>query len=163
MKRVLVIAAVCYLAFALEFVLFNFWGRWGKPELLILTVIFFNLYLGIRFGIIAAAICGLLKDCSGIAPFGTYILVYICGSYITTLVRQYLYQKGSSLSRAMVVFFAVTGCFLVQAMLTSMHRELHWGDLLVFILVPQLITTLVVATFVFIQLRNIGAFFALKN
>ena len=54
MKRILVIALVCYLAFALEFLLYNFWGKWGKPELLILVVIFFNLYLGIRFSIIAA-------------------------------------------------------------------------------------------------------------
>src|ERR1700722_13361938 len=99
MKRVAVIALVCYLAFALEFLLYNFWGQWGKPELLILVVIFFNLYLGVRFGIIAAIFAGLFKDASGAAPFGTYILIYIAGTYLATLVRRYLYQPGSRFSR----------------------------------------------------------------
>src|ERR1035437_9714305 len=102
MKRILVIALVSYLAFALEFLLFNFWGHWGKPEILILVVILFNLYLGVRFGIIAADFCGIFKDVSGVAPFGTYILVYIAGCYLTTLVRRYLYEPGSRFSRAVV-------------------------------------------------------------
>src|SRR5208282_4082952 len=110
MKRVAIIALVCYLGYALEFVLYNFWGQWGKPELLILVVIFFNLYLGIRFSIIAAVFCGICKDASGVAPFGTYILVYITASYLTTFVRRYFYQPGSRFSRALVTFFVVIGC-----------------------------------------------------
>src|SRR5277367_2694045 len=111
MKRVAVIVLVSYLAFALEFVLYNFWGQWGKPELLVLVVIFFNLYLGIRFSIIAAVFCGIFKDAAGVAPFGTYVLVYVAGAYFTTLVRRYLYQPGSRFSRAVVAFLVVVGCF----------------------------------------------------
>src|ERR1017187_468470 len=119
MKRILVIALISYLAFALEFLLYNFWGHWGKPELLILVVIFFNLYLGIRFSIIAAVFCGIFKDASGVAPFGTYILVYLTAAYVTTLVRRYLYQPGSRFSRAVVTFFVVIACFIVQATLSN--------------------------------------------
>jgi len=173
MKRILVIALVCYLAFALEFLLYNFWGQWGKPELLILVVIFFNLYLGIRFSIIAAVFCGIFKDASGVAPFGTYILVYIAGSYLTTIVRRYLYEPGSRFSRAVVTFFVVIGCFIVQAVLvlmpdthgysSNMNHELRFGDLLICLLVPQLLTTMIAATYVFAQLKNISVFFVLKN
>ena len=163
MKRVVVIALVCYLAYALEFLLNNFWGPWGKPELLILVVIFFNLYLGIRFSIIAAVIGGVLKDSSGIAPFGTYVLVYIAGSYMTTLVRRYLYQPGSRFSRAVVTLLVVLGCFIVQAILTNMNHEVRLNDLLECLLFPQLLTTMIAATYVFGRLRNIGVFFALKS
>jgi rod shape-determining protein MreD len=163
MKRVAVIALVCYMAFALEFLLFNFWGKWGKPELLILTVIFFNLYLGIRFSIIAAVFSGLFKDSLGVEPFGTYLLIYICAGYLTTLVRRYLYQKGSSFSRGVLTFFVLVGCFVVQALLTTMRHELNPVELLAHILVPQLLTTLAAAAYVFGQLRNIGVFFALKS
>jgi len=163
MKRILVIALVCYLAFALEFLLYNFWGQWGKPELLILVVIFFNLYLGIRFSIIAAVFCGIFKDASGVAPFGTYILVYIAGSYLTTIVRRYLYEPGSRFSRAVVTFFVVIGCFAVQAILSNMNHEVRFGDLLIYLLVPQLLTTMIAATYVFAQLKNISVFFMLKN
>ena len=127
MKRVAVIALLSYLAYALEFLLYNFWGPWGKPELLILVVIFFNLYLGIRFSIIAAVFCGIFKDASGVAPFGTYVLVYIAGAYVTTFVRRYWYQPGSRFSRGVVAFFVVLGCFIVQAILTSMNHEARVG------------------------------------
>ena len=163
MKRILVIALVSYLAFALEFLLYNFWGQWGKPELLILVIIFFNLYLGIRFGIIAAIFCGIFKDASGIAPFGTYILVYIAGSYLTILVRRYLYQPGSRFSRGVVSFFVVIGCFIVQVILSNMNHEVHMDGLLVYILVPQLLTTMIAATYVFEQLSYISVFFRLKT
>ena len=163
MKRIVVIGVVSYLAYALEFLLYNFWGQWGKPELLILVVIFFNLYLGIRFSIIAAVFCGIFKDASGVAPFGTYILVYITAGYVTTLVRRYLYQPGSRFSRGVVTFFVVVGCFIVQAILSNMGHDLRLGELLLYLLLPQLLTTMIAATYVFAQLKNISAFFALKT
>ena len=163
MRRAAVIGLVSYLAFILEFLLYNFWGQWGKPELLILVVIFFNLYLGIRFSIIAAVFCGLFKDASGVAPFGTYVLVYIAAAYITTLVRWYLYQPGSRFSRAVVSFFVVVGCFIVQAVLSNMSHEIHLGELLIYLLVPQLLTTMIAATYVFEQLKKISIFFVLKS
>ncbi len=163
MKRILVIALVSYLGFALEFLLYNFWGQWGKPELLILVVIFFNLYLGIRFSIIAAVFCGILKDSSGVAPFGTFVLVYITGSYVATFARRYLYEPGSRFSRSLVAFFVVIGCFIVQAILINMNHEVHLRELLVCVLVPQLLTTMIAATYVFAQLKNISIFFTLKS
>ena len=173
MKRVAVIALVSYLAFALEFVLFNAFGAWGKPEFLILVVVFFNLYLGIRFSIIAAVFCGIFKDASGVAPFGTYVLVYITGSYLTTFVRRYLYQPGSRLSRGVVTFFVVVGCFFVQAVLalmpdthgysSNMNHAFYLREQLLYLLAPQLLTTLIAATYVFSQLKNISTFFSLKN
>ena len=163
MKRFFVIAIVSYLAFALEFLLYNFWGQWGKPELLILVVIFFNLYLGIRYSILAAVFCGIFKDASGVAPFGTYILVYIAAAYVTTLVRRYLYQPGSRFSRAIVTFFVVLGCFFVQVVLSNMNHEVRLTELLAYLLVPQMLTTLIAATYVFAQLKNISVFFTLKT
>jgi len=163
MKRVAVIALVSYLGFALEFLLYNFWGPWGKPELLILVVIFFNLYLGVRFSIIAAVFCGIFKDASGGEPFGTYILVYITAAYVTTLVRKYLYQPGSRFSRAVVTFFVVVGCFAVQAILSNMDHEARLREQLLYLLIPQLLTTMIAATYVFAQLRNISIFFVLKT
>ncbi|MBF0504328.1 MAG: rod shape-determining protein MreD [Candidatus Omnitrophica bacterium] len=163
MKRIAVIALVSYLAFVLEFVLFNAFGSWGKPEFLILVVIFFNLYLGIRFSIIAAVFCGLLKDASGIAPLGTYILVYVTAAYVTTLVRRYLYQKGSRFSRGLVAFLVIIVCFIVQAILVSANRQVRFSQLFLGLLVPQVLTTMIVATFVFQKLRDISVFFSLKS
>ena len=163
MKRIAVIVLVSYLAFALEFVLYNFWGQWGKPEFLILVVIFFNLYLGIRFSIIAALCCGLFKDASGVAPFGTYMLVYITAAYLTTLVRQYIYQPGSVFSRGVVTFLVTAGCFIMQSLLMNMNHDIRLDGSWYYILIPQLFTTMIAATYVFARLRDLSVFFALKN
>ena len=111
----------------------------------------------------AAVFCGILKDSSGVAPFGTYVLVYIAGSYVTTIIRRYLYEPGSRFSRGVVTFFVLIGCFIVQAILTNMTHEIHLYGLLIYVLVPQLLTTMIAATYVFAQLKNISVFFALKS
>jgi len=163
MKRVAVIALVSYLALVLEFLMYNFWGKWGCPSLSILVVIFFNLYLGIRFSIIAAVFCGIFQDSLGLSPFGTHVLVYVAGSYATTLVRRYVYQPGSRFSRAVVTFFVVVACFGVEAVLTNMSHELQLGALLTNVLIPQLLATMIAATWIYAQLKNIGIFFKLKS
>ncbi|MBF0511674.1 MAG: rod shape-determining protein MreD [Candidatus Omnitrophica bacterium] len=161
-KRIAVIALISYMAFILEFLLYHFWGAWGSPSLLMLVVIFFNLYLGIRYSITAALFCGFFKDVSGVAPFGTYILIYVMAAYLTTLARQYVYEPGSRFSRVVVTFLVVAGCFILQAFLSNMSHDIVWRDLFLHVLLPQLTITMVVATYVFIQLRNISNFFALK-
>jgi len=162
MKLIALIALVCYLAFAAEFVFYNAFGSWGKPEFLILTVVFFNLYLGIRFSIISAVFCGLLKDASGIAPLGTYLLVYIVAAFMTTLVRRYLYQQGSRFSRGLVAFCVIVVCFVVQAFLAAANHDIRGHELWVDVFIPQVLTTMAVATLVFQQLKDISVFFKLK-
>jgi len=163
MKRIAVIVLVSYLAFMSEFVLYNALGTWGKPEFLILVIVFFNLYLGVRYSLIAAVCCGILKDASGIAPFGTYLLVYVAAAFTTTFVRRYLYEQGSRFSRSLVAFFVVVICFILQAVLTVMNHQMRLHALLADILIPQLLTTMAVSTLVFQQLKDISGFFKLKS
>lgn len=65
MKRMLVVLGLTYLFFLIEFLLFNTFGRWGKPAMLIILIVFLNLYVGIRFGMIRAFFEGVLKDAIG--------------------------------------------------------------------------------------------------
>ena len=153
-KRVIAIAAVVYLFFIAEFVLYNTVGIWGKPELMVLAVIFCNLYWGIRYGIWAALIAGLLRDAFGIQPFGTYLFIYIAAAYLTTYIRKNIYQPGSRFSRAMAAFLVVTGCFILEITLRLRQHEVRLPEAVCFILMPQLATTMVAATFIFQGLRN---------
>ena len=154
-KRVIAIAAVIYLFFIAEFVFYNTVGIWGKPELLVLAIIFCNLYWGIRYGIWAAIVTGLLRDAFGIQPFGTYLFIYIAAAYLTTYIRKNIYQPGSRFSRAMAAFLVVTGCFILEIVLRLRQHEVCLPEAVCFILMPQLLTTMVAATFVFQGLRNL--------
>ena len=150
-----VITAVVYIFFLAEFVLYNVFGAWGKPELLVLAVIFCNLYWGIRYGIWAAIGAGLLCDAFGVQPFGTSLLVYIAAAYLTTYIRKNIYQPGSRFSRAMAAFFVIVGCFILEIFLRLRQHEVRLSEAVLCILMPQLITTMIAATSVFQGLRNL--------
>ena len=160
-KRVAVIAVLAYIFFIIEVVLNDILGPWAKPELSLLLVIFWGLYSGIRYSIVAAIISGVLKDTFSLLPFGTYLFVLVAAAYLTTWIRQTLYQPGSSFSRAVVAFFVLISTFLIQVMLYLMRHELRWGELFSNILLPELVTTMLVAAFVFYRLRDIAILFKL--
>ncbi len=154
MKRIAFIVFFAYLFFLLEFVLYNAFGNWGKPEFLVLLVVFCSLYWGIRYSIIAALAGGLIKDAFSIEPFGTYLFIYVSAAFLTTLVRRNFYQPGSRVSRVLVVFAVVVGCFTAALFIHLRQQEVRLADAVGFILAPQLITTMIAATFVFQQLRG---------
>jgi rod shape-determining protein MreD len=155
-KRLILIIALSYIFFILELVLNGVFGVWAKPELLLLLVIFWGLYSGIRYSITTAVICGLLKDTFSILPFGTYLFVFIVAAYLTTLVRNTIYQPGSRFSRAVVAFFVLIGCFLLELLLYIMHHDVRASDLFFNIFLPQIVTSMVAVTFVFHWLRDIA-------
>lgn len=161
MKRIIVIAILAYLFFVMEFILYDLFGPWAKPELLLLLVVFWGLYAGIRYSIACALMAGFLREVVSPAPFGTHLFVYLCAAYLTTLVRQNFYQPGSRFSRAVVVFFVLTGSFLVDVFLYLMHHEAHGGELLINVFFPQLVTTMVVVTLVFHWLRAVAGWMKL--
>ena len=154
MKRAIAIGILVYIAFLLEFVLYNAFGAWGKPELMALVVVFCNLYWGIRHSIWAAFIAGMLRDAFCTEPFGTYLLVYITAAYLTTLIRRNFYQPGSVFSRGVVAFFVLIAVFIMEALLHMRFFEVRWGEAVGYILVPQALATMAVATFVFHRLRD---------
>lgn len=162
MRQVLTIIAVIYIFFLLEIALYNNFGAWGKPELLILAVVFFTLYLGIRLGIVAALVAGILREGVAIVPLGTYLLVYLSVAYAITYVRRFLYQPGSRFSRIVMAFFATLTAFLVQAIVSSTRRDYVLIELLTDVLSVQLITTCIAATFIFTYLKQLSEFFRLK-
>ena len=153
MKRILAIAILIYLAFLAEFVLYNAFGSWGKLELMLLGVIFCNLYWGIRYSIWSAFCAGVLKDAFSISPFGTHILVYITAAYLTTWVRSNFYQPGSRFSRMMAVFFVLAGVFVLETLMRMRLSEVRVSEAFVFIFLPQAVMTMLVATFMFHGLR----------
>ena len=154
MKRFLFITVLVCLAFWAEFVLYNILGPWGKPELMVLAIVFCNLYWGIRHSIWAAFTAGILKDAFGIEPFGTHLFVYTVAAYLTAFTRDAIYQPGSRFSRAVVAFFVLTGVFILEILLHMRFFEVRVEEAAAFIFVPRMVLTMATATFVFHRLRD---------
>ncbi len=155
MLQILLIPFVCYFALLVEFTLFNLFGRWGDPHLLLLVVIFFNLYSGIRFSLWAALWAGILKDCFSTMPFGTSIFAYVACAYVSLAVRKYCYERGSDMSRLWMVLCVVTTHTVIMGLLHKMiFEEVRWLDVWRSIWFPEIVVTSLVSLLIFDRLRT---------
>lgn len=157
MLQIFIIPILCYLALLTEFVLFNLFGRWGEPHLLLLVVIFFNLYSGIRYSLWAALWAGVFKDCFSTMPFGTHIFAYVACAYLSTFIRRTYYERGSDLSKILLVVTVVTAnVFMLGLVHQMVFYELRWGEVWRDIWLPELLATVVVTLYVFEKLLGVA-------
>lgn len=154
MRQIFIIPVICYFALLAEFSLFNLFGRWGDPHLLLLVVIFFNLYSGIRFSLWAALWAGLFKDCFSTMPFGTHIFVYIAAAYFSIFIRRTCYERGNDLSKLFMVSAIVTAHALIMGILHHMvFEEVRWWDIWSAVWFPEWVTSVAVALYFFRKLQ----------
>lgn len=153
MKRIFIIIGLTYIFFLLEFLMFDAFGRWGKPNLLIILIVFFNLYLGIRYGLIAGFAAGVLKDAFSAQIFGVYIFLFMSCAFLATILRRNFYRPGSRWSRLVVTGGVVVSFVFCQAVIYAMNADIEWRGVLGNVLVPELTVTMICATFVFTRLK----------
>ncbi len=154
MKRLSIVIISTYLFFLAEFFLFNVFGRWGKPDLLLVLIVFFNLYLGIRYGLVSAFVAGLLRDAFSPEIFGTYIFLFMLCACLATILRRNFYQPGSRLSRLVVTLGVVVAFIATESLLKSMSGDVDGINVFRYIVVPECLTTMVSATFIFNKLKD---------
>jgi len=154
MRRLLFITISVLVCFILEFSVFNLAGWWLRPQLLILLIIFFNLYLGVRYGLYTAVLAGLIMDSFAASVFGLNLVSFILVAYMTTFLRKYIYYRGSRLSRLILVFILLLIDFSCRLILHAMLGYFDPVGAIKFALLPGLTVTLLLTTYTFQQLRQ---------
>ena len=162
MRRIIVITFLAFIFYFIEFVLFNLLGRWFTPNLLITLIIFFNLYLGIRYSLLTAVMAGIVKDSFGIDFFGSNIFSFVICAYLTTLIKRYLYQIGSISSRVLLIFLITILNALIHAMLNSIFNLVDFREMIVNVLFPEVLATTLMANYVCARLKKIVVKFSIK-
>ena len=157
MRQILIIPILCYLFQLLEYALFSLFGRWGDPHLMLILVIFFNLYSGIRFSLWTAACGGAFKDCFSTMPFGTHIFSYMVCACLSTFIRKNWYERGSPVSKLMMVLLVTTANTLIMAFIFKMvFEDISWWHVFAGIWLPEILASMAVALFVFDRLRALA-------
>lgn len=152
-KSALIILFVLFF-FLIEFFLFNTAGRWLMPNLLLLLVIYFNLKFGIRYSILAAVLAGILKDSFSVDIFGLNIFTFVLCAYMTTIFKRYFHYVGSYWSRFFLVFLILLSNFLANFCLQMMFGHVDVVQVIQYVFIPEMATTLAVTSFVFVQLQK---------
>lgn len=151
MQKIIAITLLSFLFVCLEFFLFNHVHPLFTPNLLLLLVIFVNLWLGIRFSLLTAVMAGLLKEGFSTDFFGFHIFVFVVCAYAATVLRPYLYQRGSTFSRYLLVGFVLVFNFILQLLF---HLDLSHLNVTFFTMgLPEIFLTLILMEFVFKSLR----------
>jgi rod shape-determining protein MreD len=155
MRKAIVIIFFVVIAFVVEFILFNTIGRWIVPNVLLLLVMFFDLYFGIRYGLFTAVLAGVLKDSFGTNILGLHVSSLIICAYMTTILKRYIYHMGSYLSRYILIFFVAAINVVAYGCLYQIFggNILFW-DVFRFVLIPEVVMTLLVAPVVFRELKR---------
>jgi len=154
MRKIILIAITVYIFFLIEFFLFNLGGRWFMPNLLLLVIIYINLAFGIRYSIFAAVFAGIFKDSFGTGIFGSHIFSFVLCAYMTTILKKYLHYVASRRSRLLLVLCVtiihIIGYFCLQFIVGKVNIV----QVLIYVAIPEILTTLLVTSFTFAQLRK---------
>jgi len=154
MRKGILILFFVIVFFIFEYYLFNMFGRWFMPNLLLLLIIYFNLAFGIRYSIFAAVWAGVLKDSFGPDIFGLHIFVFVICAYMTTFLKRYFHYVASRRSRLLIVFFVTFIHVGILYCIHTMFGKINVVQMVRFVLVPEIVTTLLVTSFIFSQLRK---------
>ena len=155
MGKVAVIIFFVVVAFVIEFLLSYLMSRWATPDLELLLVVFFNLYFGIRYGLLTAVLAGLVRDSFSTGALGINVCSLIVAAYMTTILKQYIYHMGSRLSRYILIVIIIAINTIVHYYLYRiLVGDLYPAEVVRFVFLPSAMVTLLVAPFVFEQLRK---------
>ena len=154
MHRILFVILGSFVVFLMEFLLFNLFGIWFKPDLLVLFIIFLNLSMGIRYALAAAFLGGILADSFSITIFGTHILAYMVCAFMTTVLKRYLFHTSLYSLRILLAFFITIIYVLTIFLINSVFNTVNLMDAMAFIFLPELRTTTLVAGFFFRNLKK---------
>ena len=155
MRRILLISFFVFIFFIFEFFLFNFFGRSVMPNLLLILIVFFNLSFGIRYSLLTAFLAGILKDSFSAGPFGMYAASFMSAAFMSTVFKKYVYSRGSHGSWLLLVsLVSLANIFIQWVIQLRLGSNICVYDILRFILLPEVISTMVIAHFIFYPLKK---------
>ena len=154
MRYIIFITGLVFLFFTVEFFLFNFVDELFLPNLLIILIVFFNFFLGIRYSLYTAFLSGLLKDSFSTMPFGVHLFSFIFLAYLTTLLKEYINYRESKFSQLVLIFCVMGGYLFVFYFLFSMSVKVRWEEVFWNIWLPETIMTVGVSYYVLKGLKQ---------
>jgi rod shape-determining protein MreD len=154
MRKFILIAIFVISCFIIQTVMGQVLGRWCKPNLLIILIVFFNFFRGTRSSVIAAFIAGLLQDSFSAKLFGLNIFSLIVCANLITFFKMYLYQAGSTSSRVETVLLVTVVNLFIQYAFNAAIEPIYFTEVIRYVMLPEVVATVVVTPFVFEKLKQ---------
>ncbi|MDP8264393.1 MAG: rod shape-determining protein MreD [Candidatus Aceula lacicola] len=154
MKKLFVIIIFSFVLFLIEVAIFQIFGSWFKPSLLVLLVVYSNLKFGIRYGIATSLICGILSDSFGSGVFGAHVVSFISCSYVLIAVKKYFVEFDALSFKLVLAGIFSTLNIISIYFINSMFLKINFGDVFIFVFLPEVAATVAVSPFCVDYLRK---------
>ncbi len=159
MGRLGIIFAFTTAAFVVQSALRDLPVSWFRPNLLLLTVVFFNLFRGIRCSLAAAVCGGMLADAFSVYGYGQHTFALVACAYGTTFLKMAFYHPGSAGSRLLLVGLMGVCQVLLQFLVRQIWVSIPFMDMVRHVLIPEVGSTLAVTPYMMRRLRTCASRF----
>lgn len=154
MQKIFTILGFTLVCFFIQNIVSQFFGGWVRLDLLVILIVFFNLYRGLRYSLLAAFFAGLLMDSFSANLFGLNIFSLMSCAYLTTLFKRYIYQMGSVSSRVLIVFLGTLINVVIHYIVNLMSASIDFSQAFMYVFIPEIITTTLLAHYCFEKLKQ---------
>ncbi len=154
MRSALYIMLFVYVTFLLESAVSQVGGQWLQPDLLLMLVVFFNLFRGIRYSLFAAVCGGLLRDSFCAQTFGLNTFSLAACAFLTTYIKLYVYQVGSAPTRVFLVVVMTVVHVMIRFVVNAVFVPLNFSEVFRNVLLPQVVLALLTADYFFKKFKQ---------
>ncbi len=140
--------------FFIEFFLFNVFGRNWMPNLLLILILFVGLEVGQYQAWGIALFGGFIEDSYSINPLGIHMVSFLVCAFIVLLLKRLIYHETSYFSCLLMMLIICVCNFVIQYLLRSMNCPINFTSALKYVMLPELIITLLVTTVLFKQIKK---------
>ncbi len=125
----------------------------AKPDIILICVVFFGLFLGSSAGLGAGVAAGLLIDIFVLDFFGINALIYGVTGFLAGLLSTKVFKESKKTEFAIVFFFTVFSMSLHFVLVSAFSRSLNLGYLEYFYssVIPAGLYTSIVAVPIFVK------------
>ena len=154
MKKWFVISVLTFIVFLVEFFLFNLFGNFFHPNLLILLLIFLHVRLGLEYSLVVAFLGGMLKDSFSTGILGGHILVFVICAFLISFLKPLIYQKGYNFSRILMAFVMSLISVVLIYWFNMMGGVISAPQSIIYLLLSEVAATTVLSMFTFRRLKR---------
>ena len=155
MQKTLFVITFSLLCLIPQILCLKIFGPGFVPNFVLVAVIFFNLYRGMRISLGAAFVGGFLLDSFGGGTMGINTFTLVSCAFLTGTLKMYVYQPGVAESRVLMVFVIVlVNSFLQYFILFLAGVDLHFTEAFTRAILPEAILTILIANVTLERLKD---------
>ncbi len=154
-------ALVIFILFCGEVILSeNFIFFRHKPDLLLLAIVFFTIYLGLAEGLFSAVTSGMLRDAFSLNPAALNLVVFLICAILINYLKKYIYRET-----VLTVMLTMISAGLVNGLLdyfmVFFAKGVSLGAVLLSVILPEIILTAILAPVLFFYLKRCALKFSI--